>query len=159
MFFGDQRGGVDRHDIRAIRKIGDLPKPLRLALSTEHPAGEIKPFKCRIFPWVDSSDDFNLKGAVREVTQLKGLLRKEIVFCADGRTRDLDGNQRQVFTVKMQRGFTVPLGIPAQRQGACDAGVFFFQIEKKIHRLNDEIGCFIVAEADRFRGSVTHGIG
>ena len=48
-FVGPDRRGVDRHHVRAIRKIGDPAETLGLTLGAVHPVGKIKSLQCGVF--------------------------------------------------------------------------------------------------------------
>ena len=99
---GHQRGGVARHDIGSIRKVGDAPETFGFALGAEHPARNIKSFQRGVTVRRDAGFDFD-DCAVGGRGQHQLLVVQLVLVVAEQLSVHPDREQFQILAIEYQR--------------------------------------------------------
>jgi hypothetical protein len=102
-FVGFDARGIDRHDVRPVKEIGDAAKALGFALGAIGLASAVQPHELRVAHGIDNRLDFKLEWAVRRLRNGESVGSGDEVFRWQLLAVDCQRNKLQVFAVENER--------------------------------------------------------
>ena len=138
---------VDRHDVRAVKKIGNAPKTLGLALSAIGRTGPVQAHEPGIRRGIDGGLDFELESPVRRLRDGKLIGRGGEALGGQRLAVERDRDELEFVAIKHERhrcartaGLDFQLGV--------DPGLGRIERDVEIDALNEPIWGAIVRQAD-----------